>query len=239
MKTSTVQAFDLESSALSIDELEQFKPEFVANKTLKDPDKIAADLATKEQEWLDSCALHAHTGRILCIGITSGLASIDVIHAGTEADILTRFWHWLELNLAQSITVACFNGFGFDLPLISRRSWINDVEIPKIIKRGRFWHDDLFDPMHEWKCNNFDQRISLDNMAKAFGFGGKTGSGADFARLWIEDRNKALLYVKNDVELVRRCAERMLGIKPQLQMPNLKPIETKLVEAPKHFDVIP
>lgn len=214
-----LQAFDIETSALTPEELAPFTPEFTANKTLKDPDKIAADLAAKKQEWIDGCALNAHTARILCIGITSGLASVDVIHAGTEADILTRFWHWLELNLAQGVKCAGHNIFGFDLPMIVRRSWVNDVEIPKIVKRGRYWHDDLVDTMDLWKCNNYDQRISLDNLCKALKLGAKTGNGADFYKLWSENRKQAILYVENDVKLVRSCAERMLGYKPHKEEP--------------------
>lgn len=208
-----ISVFDIETQALPTDQLAKVKPIFIANKTLKDPDKIAADLDAKEQEWMERAALDATTGQVLCISISGGLDSFDVIHAGDERANIERFWNWLELRLARSETVAGFNIFGFDLPFLYRRSWILGVEIPRLIRKGRYWHDDLVDVMDLWKVGVYDQRISLDMLSKSLGIGEKTGNGAEFAALWASDRNKAIEYCRNDLALTRKCAERMLGLK--------------------------
>jgi hypothetical protein len=208
-----ISVFDCETGPASEDVLATVKPVFVANKTLKDPEKIAADLAAKELDWREKAALDATTGMVLCIPVADGLASIDVIHAGDEKANIERFWNWLELRLARSEPVVGFNIFGFDLPFLYRRSWILGVEIPRMIRKGRYWHEDLIDLMDVWKLGNYDQRISLDMLAKSLGLGEKTGNGADFAALWASDREKAISYAKTDVELTRKCAERMLGLK--------------------------
>lgn len=228
-----LNVFDIETSALSKDKLDAIKPEFVANKTLKDPEKIKADLESKEREWYERAALEATTGQVLCIGMASGLASIDVTQA-PEAETIERFWNWLELRLNRSETVVGFAIFHFDLPFLVRRSWALDVNVPKCVRRGRYWHDDIIDLQEIWKCGNFDQRVSLDVLAKTLGVGAKNGSGADFFKLWAEDRKAAIEYVMNDITLTRLCAERMLGFKPTPQeMPHLKPTETKLVDLPQ------
>ena len=54
-------------------------------------------------------------------------------------------------------------------------------------------------------------RGSLDTIAKHLGVGQKNGHGEDFARLWQTDREKALAYLRNDLELTGRIAE-ALGV---------------------------
>ena len=54
-------------------------------------------------------------------------------------------------------------------------------------------------------------RGSLDAIAKHLGIGAKTGSGADFAKLWQSDRAKAVEYLRNDIELTAKLAE-VLGV---------------------------
>jgi hypothetical protein len=237
-----LSVFDIETSALPPDQLGRVKPEFKPAKNLRDPEKIKLDVAEKEIAWRDNAALDATTGQVLCIGMWSGGATvnnIDITQA-PEAETIERFWNWLELKLQRSELVVGFSIFHFDLPFLVRRSWALDVEVPKCVRRGRYWHEDLLDLQEVWKCGNYDQRVSLDTLAKTLGLGAKTGSGADFARLWAEDRKAALEYVSNDLTLTRRCAERMLGIKPDPNvtrfqkevMPHLKPTETKLVDVP-------
>lgn len=48
-------------------------------------------------------------------------------------------------------------------------------------------------------------------MAKSLGVGSKPEgvSGADFARLWEEDRAKAKAYLINDLEMTRGCAAKL------------------------------
>lgn len=206
--------FDIETSALPDAALELVKPIFTANKTLKDPEKIKVDLADKEREWKEQAALNAITGKVLCIGIGSGHSSFRLIE-GTEPEILTKFWDWLQQELHAANACIGFNILGFDLPFLMRRSWTLNVRGPSVLRRGRYWNDNLIDIMDMWTLGNREQRISLDNMAKTFGVGAKTGNGKDFAAMYLsvmpEKREEAINYVKNDIELLRKCADRMLG----------------------------
>lgn len=235
-----INIFDIETSALPREYLDTIKPVFTANKTLKDPEKIKADLEAKEQAWRDNAALDATTGRVLCIGMASGLASADVcgdwadgVEAHREASIIERFWNWLELHLQRSEKCVGFAVFRFDLPFLVRRSWALGVDVPRIVRRGRQWHEDIIDLLDVWRMGNFDQMVSLDMLSRTLGFGGKSGDGANFGELWASDRKAAIEYVLHDLKLTRLAAERMLGLAAPRQMPQLKPIETKLAEIPK------
>lgn len=230
-----INIFDIETGPLPKEYLDAIKPEFVANKTLKDPEKIKADLEAKEQTWRDNAALDATTGRVLCIGMASGLASADVAGDGVpeEALVIERFWNWLELHLQRSEKCIGFAIFRFDLPFLLRRSWALGVEVPRIVRRGRNWHEDIIDLLDVWRCGNYDQMVSLDMLSATLGFGRKSGDGSQFAALWASDRKAAIEYVLRDLKLTRQAAERMLGIEQKLEMPHLKPTQTKLAEIPK------
>jgi predicted PolB exonuclease-like 3'-5' exonuclease len=205
-----VNLFDVETGPSSPEVLERVKPKFEAARNLKDPAKIAAAVAEKEETWRDMAALDATTGTVLCVGVASG-SSVRIIE-GEERDLLRDFWQWLTERIGAGEQVAGFNIYGFDLPMLIRRSWILGVSVPRSIRKGRYWHDNLIDVMDVWTCGNRDQRISLDNLSKALGVGEKNGSGKDFAALWASDRIQAIAYLKQDLSLTRKVAERVLGI---------------------------
>ena len=51
----------------------------------------------------------------------------------------------------------------------------------------------------------------MDSIAKHLGLGGKNGDGKAFADLWRTDRDKAVAYLRNDVELTARISG-VLGV---------------------------
>lgn len=206
-----MNVFDIETSPAAAEVLERVKPKFEAARNLKDPEKIAAAVAEKEATWRDMAALDATTANVLCVGIASGLASIRIIE-GEERDLLRDFWQWIQDRIGAGEQVVGFNVYGFDLPMMIRRSWILGVPVPRVLRKGRYWHDNIIDVMDVWTCGNRDQRISLDNLSKALGIGEKNGSGKDFATLWRTDRHQAIAYLKQDLSLTRKVAERVLGI---------------------------
>lgn len=195
--------FDIETIPAPDSEL--IKPEFVANKTLKDPVKIASDLADKEAEWRSKLALDATTCRIAIIGI---LRNRDIlISDGNEADILQSAWSEIAAKLSLNEPVIGFNSNGFDLPVMIRRSWKLGVKVPAIIRHGRYWNEGLIDLMEVWTCGKREQTISLKNLCKFLGVGQKSGNGADFGNLTPEQQKEYLLI---DLKLTQACAERLL-----------------------------
>lgn len=193
------------------DNAEQFAPEFEAPKNLKDPAKIEAALHDKRAEWADRLALSAVTGRVLAVGYAIGDGEIQIIQHDDERELLLQLW--MDLHHLPSVgfhRITGWNLCGFDLPFLLRRSWVHSLPVPDWIfpsnSRMSNHHTDL---MRSWCGENPQDRVSLATVVRLFGLGEKVGSGKDFARLLVENREAAMAYLRLDVMLTRAVARRM------------------------------
>lgn len=202
--------FDIETGPLPEEYLCGVMPEFEANKTLKDPEKIAADIEKKRAAFIEKAALAPETGMVLAVGVIDSEKGF-VLHAHQdERDTLTAFWDDIGY-IGASSGWAGWNIHGFDLPFLIRRSWILCVPIPAWLRNGRYWDASLIDLMLLYSLGERDY-ISLDVAAGALGVGRKTGSGADFSKLWNgvpEQRIRAIEYLQNDLALTQKVARRI------------------------------
>lgn len=174
--------------------------------------------STHWQNFKNSAALDPTTGQILAIGCWSMTKNSFSLVAGDESTILAKFWEIygkMRASTPPRKLVGC-NSNGFDLPFLIRRSWILGVEIPTTVRKGRYF-DELFVDLRDiWLCGQHwgGCESSLNHMAVALGVGKKTEgvTGADFGRLWNgtkEEREKAIEYLKNDVEITAKVAVRL------------------------------
>jgi predicted PolB exonuclease-like 3'-5' exonuclease len=126
---------------------------------------------------------------------------------GYEVDILENFWGRMNTE-----TEFCgWNIHGFDLPFLVRRSWILGARVPAWLRNGRYWDQVFIDLMAQYALGTRDL-ISLNTAAKALSVGRKNGDGAEFAKLYngtAEEREKAVEYLRNDLVLTVRIAERI------------------------------
>lgn len=201
--------WDVESGSLPDAQLDLVKPTFKAPSNYKKDEAIAESLKAQEQDWRARAALDATTAQILAVGILDG--NTFTVLSGDEKLILNQFWAYADEQLGMGNMLVGFCIFHFDLPMLFRRSVINGVKVPMSVKRSNYrpWHENFQDVALLWQCGNREQTISLDLLARSLGVGKKSGHGADFARLWVEDRAAALLYLKMDLELTRDCYQRM------------------------------
>jgi len=131
-----------------------------------------------------------------------------------ERVIIETFLSVLSLAVRNGRTVCGFNILGFDLPFIRRRCIILGIPFEFYNRENKWqpWAFSTYDAMLDWQCGNYrDANISLDTLSRALGVGKKTGSGADFAKLYAEDRDAALAYLRNDVLLTDAVCERMFA----------------------------
>ena len=197
--------FDIETKPQSDAQLELVKPVFRAPSNYKDQAKIDIYILDAEAEWKKRAALSALTGRVLAIGTKEG-AYIQIIE-GAEPDMLAKFWQ--EFQEAEEMAGFCVKSF--DLPFLVQRSFINQVKVPVTLFDGRYYSRDVVDLQEVWLCYGRERDgASLDAVCRACGIGGKTGSGADFARLYETDREAALMYLRDDLNLTQKLAERLL-----------------------------
>lgn len=214
--------FDIETGPLPADELAKaippFDPASVKLGNTKDPEKVAAKLAEAKAEYesesVANAALDAITGRVLAVGYYHAREQEFDLHVndGTpagERKLLTAFWAAVSFATGGSANLVGHNIHGFDLPFLIQRSRLLGVAMPQLSEllfRNRYWADCFVDTMQHWSCGKYNTYTSLDRLSKAFGLGGKNGSGADFAGLWENDRPTAEAYLKNDLELTYRVA---------------------------------
>ena len=154
-------------------------PEPKAKKTLKDPAKIAADIAEKKAEMASEAALNPLTARIGCyaaVGILDPLSKEDneyvevipKIDDDSEREIVQSIFRVLGAEEARIVT---FNGNGFDLPMIYKRAMILSVDPgnfgapPLSSWTKRYSADKHYDLMQIW-CgwNGFEKLDNLANM---------------------------------------------------------------------------
>jgi len=181
-----------------------------------------------EQHFADfksKAALDATTGRVVAIGYQAADSGKVAISdgKGDEATILAEFWGKYQKCRQQAGSprkMVGSNIFGFDLPFLIRRSWMNGVDVPASVVVNRRYFDQLFVDLREvWLLGQRwgDCGSSLDTMARALGVGEKRDGvngvkGTDFARLWngtAEERALAVAYLKNDLELTAGVAKRL------------------------------
>lgn len=216
--------FDIETDSIPREELAKFMPTEWSYGNLKDPVKIAQAKIEKEAEWIERAALSPLTGQILCIGIKtvekSGVPKDDILDLpdgsfeeftlleGQEPDILNDFW---ELWKDSHRFFIGFNSNRFDIPFIVKRSMRWGVKIPMgVPRKGRDLHNTV-DIMEVWQMGEYNDYVSLNTLAKFFGLPQKTSTGTEFAGLWHTDREKAIEYIKHDVDLTDRIAA-ILGV---------------------------
>lgn len=209
---------DIETGALPEDALRKMAPEFSAPKNLKDPAKIEAAIAEKMEEFVERAALSATTGRVLAIGILPDDGSGVRILANESSDddgersILKQFWD-MTAEMREGKVVG-HNINSFDAPFLIRRSWVLDVN-PKtaFFRSGRYVADRVIDTMEVFAAGEWGAKVSLNTLAKLFGFPEKTGSGDQFAKWWNGGEVfRAVEYLTGDLELTLAVARKMGAI---------------------------
>ena len=201
---------DIETIALPDNERELFKPEFEANRTLKDPEKIKADLANKEARWNEDTALSSLTGKILCVGCWTPQKEFFVIESeNNESDVVQSACDLVRHTIQEGQKIVGFCCKSFDLPFLVQRAYRLGVNVPRCLFTGRWWSEEIIDLRDLWACPGNKDMISLDFLAKALGVGAKNLEGKDFANLWLNNRTAAIDYLRNDIELTRQSYIKM------------------------------
>lgn len=214
--------YDIETAPLPESELAALLPPFdpaeVKVGNLKDPEKITAKIAEAEANYLndhlEKAALDPLTGRVLAVGLLDPVSEdVLVIGHDDEAQTLRDFWRWIQGDMGRIHELIGFNTHLFDLPFLIRRSWRHRVNVPYGIRRGRYWSEQMIDLRERWQLGDRQARGSLDAIARHLGIGAKNGSGADFAKLWVSDREGALEYLGCDLDLTAKLARVLGGLK--------------------------
>ena len=220
--------FDIETGPLPTATLEKLLPPFDAAEVklgnLKDPDKIREKIQQAEKnhlgDFINTAALSPITGQVLAIGfkVDDMPTRIIVATPGTEiemeSEVIAAFWRLY--HDAKDDGYKChpqmigFNSNRFDLPFLIRRSWALRMHWPYELRNGRYWSPNCIDLREIWQLGDHQAGGSLDAICRTLGLGQKNGNGALFYKTLAEDREAALAYARNDVEMTARLAERLM-----------------------------
>jgi len=175
-----------------------------------------------EQKTTDGAALDASIGQVLAIGYRDARGNVAIDRNETVANerrLIETFWRtFVSVVTAGNVMIGHYIG-GFDVPFLIRRSWILGIDVPGLVRDGKWLSKSFVDTRELWLCgerNSSGGGTSLDAIAKAMGVGSKEGqecSGATFWRYWLsgnpELQKSALEYLANDLSMNAKVAERM------------------------------
>jgi hypothetical protein len=214
--------FDIETGPRPEEELKALYHEKTLEEFSETCDKRwkADTVAAKYEEYkaaawdgfVDRAALSATTGRVLLIGcLIDGV--FEYANWDDEVKNLADFWSLVENAISDKVRIIGHNSANFDLPFITRRSWMLGVPVPREVRQGRYWNPLFMDTMEAWSFGAREY-TSLNDIGRVFGCGQKTEgfAGKDFHKFWFgtpEEHKLALDYNEQDLRLTAAIAAKM------------------------------
>ncbi len=197
---------------------DNFKPVFAEPKLTKEGKPYANQKTIEEQErdWNDGCALHPKTGQVAVVGINED-GNITQWHLPDKPDpeskpaeawIVQTAHSTIKRCLTKGYSIIGFNIKHFDLPFLALRglkygirpAWnyadrynTQILDIAEYMMQGNY-----YDP--KWKYTSFN------DVCMYFGLEPKLADGADFGKLWVADKEKALSYNKDELVKLEKIA---------------------------------
>jgi uncharacterized protein YprB with RNaseH-like and TPR domain len=142
-----MSALIVDIECIGIESATDYLEPIEAPSNYKDPQKIADYIAEATAKALDRCGLDPDLCRIVALGAGEVEGPDTVILCKTEDDEATALEAlWKRVTNAAGVprTLVSFNGFGYDLPVLMRRSQYLGIAHPTLnLDRYRSPHLDL------------------------------------------------------------------------------------------------
>jgi len=199
--------FDIETHA-NFDAI-GFMPAPSAPSNYKDAEKIAAYIAEKKAEQVQSAALDPDYGQIIAISMRRGVDGQNITYLSSEIgekELIQAFWE--EYNQAYG-SVCGYNIIGFDLPYLMRRSMELNIQIgsiPNLQKYKTSPINDLMGVLYNWQ-----QAKGLKFVCRRYGIHNPLPE-LDGSMVESMDAETLKAYCANDVHLVVELFKRMNGV---------------------------
>ena len=181
-----------------------------ADKRLKDPAKIEADLLAKQDKEWRGQALDPLKGVVYCIGYAIDGEKAECLYYEDEKELLTQFEEAL-VDVSYP-TIIGHNLMGFDAYFLYIRAL--KYGMPSLVSYFSDKHGvSLVDTMLLMDGPAWKKMVSLDKMAKLFGLDGKGDiSGADVHDMVLAGKTEEICnYCKSDVEILRNCYNHLVS----------------------------
>lgn len=234
--------FDIETSALPIDLLDEAQQEYLFRDAAKLADPMEQE--RKREEIRNQCSLWPFTSQVVCVAMVNAESGkgqvlfladdfeadageagpVEFIPCVDEVELLTAFWDVAKHYEA----IVTFNGRGFDVPFLYLRSAILGVPISRKDWLGYRYqtepHCDLAEQLTFYGVSGREgaaRRFNLDFYCKAFGIESPKShgvTGMDVPTLLAEGRHLeiaeyCLRDVRATVSLYQIWKDRLAGVK--------------------------
>jgi len=217
---SDLYAYDIETGPAHDEFLLPIIPKFKAPSTWKDPDKIAANIDEQQRKWVGNAALAPETGMVYGIGVKSEKTT-DIFSRGDkektledEKDDIMRFFQFIETHHTNATFIG-WNTNDFDIPFLVGRAVFHSLRVPPAFYTGGSYGSggkqfrDLCIEACYGSYERKRKKVSLQKMAVALGVGDKDGTGKFYAEVWRENRDEAIAYLENDLQLTLAIGNKM------------------------------
>lgn len=191
--------------------------------------------------FAERAGIYAEFGKIVCIGLgyfikTSSGYSLDVtaLSGDDEKEILLRFRENCNKFFRQADHQFCGHNIReFDIPYLCRRSFINQVELPDVLKDLQLkkpWENPMLDTLQFWKFGEYKNFTSVDLLATILGIESPKNDidGSDVGRVYWQDGDlsRIVQYCMRDVVTVAQIFMRLNSL------PLLRPDEIHILPGP-------
>ena len=154
-----------------------------------------------------------HYSKIVCICLKfSDNNEIKTFMYEDEKDLLTEFWDFIKLNFRDTVFVT-HNGYGFDMPFINIRSFVNELIIPFSFNMNKWNMDNSnhFDTMIFFSVNGAFTNMPLNLIAKMHNIEVKNNvHGQEIEKCFYnKEYDKIIERCNNDVELLERVFNKL------------------------------
>jgi 3'-5' exonuclease len=234
--------FDIETSALPIENFDEAQQEYLFRDASRIPDPVAQHARKAELEQFLN--LYPFTARVVCIAMLNAdsqrgqvlhlaedhneeqdeTAAVEFVPCMDEGELLTAFWEVAK----HYDTIVTFNGRGFDVPFVYLRSALLNVPISRKDWLGYRYqtepHCDLAEQFTFYSVSGREgaaKRFNLDFYCKAFGIESPKAhgvTGMDVNRLLAAGQHREIAeYCLRDVQatvsLYQIWKDRLSGIR--------------------------
>lgn len=212
----SISPFVVDLETVAITDAETYLEPVKAPDNYKDPLKIAAYCEDARLKQVENAALDIDLARIIALGIHRPGYPTDVltVEERTEADILAWLWERWNSVPYEERRLVTFNGLGYDVPLLLRRSLYLGVPC-QTIQVDRFKHPQVIDLQAVLSLDGKLKWHSLQFYLQRFGYpkGGTDITGADVAQAYREGRWDLITgHCRSDVDGTKWLAERIGAI---------------------------
>ena len=190
-----------------------------ADSRIKDPVKIAADIAEKRQEIVGKTGLDGSFGRILMVTISDADSDnvATIVNVAGEDDLLNSLVKSIEAIVNDGSPTPfrptlIGHNLAWDLRFIAQRCVVNGVKFDRRIIPfdSKPWSDEMIDTMTVWAGHG--NRISLDKLCVALGVDSPKGEmdGSKVAEYYAAGKiDEIIKYNQADVEATKQCYLKM------------------------------